>query len=196
MAKMFYNAQEAAKKLGKTEEEVKDLVRAGKLREFRDAGTVNYKTADVDALVESVPASTTPDDEGSASSASGEIVLEPIEDSGINLAGSGSDILSLEEVDSDDSSAGTRAADQETDKKKEDTVVPSIGVNVFDDDELDEVVDPLAQTAITDVAGLGLEGTGSGSGILDLTRESDDTSPGEELLEEIYSDEDRSEDDC
>jgi len=52
---------------------------------------------------------------------------------------------------------------------------------------LDEHVDPLAQTAVTDVAGLGLEGIGSGSGILDLTRESDDTSLGAELLEEIYT---------
>jgi hypothetical protein len=57
-------------------------------------------------------------------------------------------------------------------------VVPSVGVNVFDDDELDEMVDPLAQTAVIDVAGLGIEGMGSGSGILDLTRESDDTSLG------------------
>jgi hypothetical protein len=62
-----------------------------------------------------------------------------------------------------------------------------VGINVFDDDDLDEVVDPLAQTAVTDVAGLGLEGVGSGSGILNLTRESDDTSLGAELLEEIYT---------
>ena len=67
-------------------------------------------------------------------------------------------------------------------------MVPSVGVNVFDDDELDEVVDPLAQTAVTDVTGL--DGAGSGSGILDLTRESDDTSLGAELLEEIYTGED------
>jgi len=60
-------------------------------------------------------------------------------------------------------------------------------VNVFDDDDLDEQVDPLAQTAITDLAGLGGEGIGSGSGILDLTRESDDTSLGKELLDEIYT---------
>ena len=68
-------------------------------------------------------------------------------------------------------------------------MVPSVGVNVFDDDEVDEAVDPLAQTAVTDVAGLGVDGVGSGSGILDLTRESDDTSLGAELLEEIYSEE-------
>ena len=45
----------------------------------------------------------------------------------------------------------------------------------------------MAQTAIN--AGIGdqvnLEGVGSGSGLLDLTRESDDTSLGAELLDEI-----------
>jgi hypothetical protein len=36
---------------------------------------------------------------------------------------------------------------------------------------------------------LGLDAVGSGSGLLDLTRESDDTSLGAELLEEVYSSE-------
>lgn len=173
MAKMFYTAKEAARQLGKTEEDLKDLVRKGTLREFRDAGHVNYKVNDVDALA------------GPGGSASGEIVLEPAEDSGIELAPSGSDVLSIEEVVSSDAAGDTQAAQK---KKKEGTVVPSVGVNVFDDDELDEVVDPLAQTAVTDATGL--DGAGSGSGILDLTRESDDTSLGAELLEEIYTGED------
>ena len=37
---------------------------------------------------------------------------------------------------------------------------------------------------------LSLEAVGSGSGLLDLTRESDDTSLGAELLEEVYSGDD------
>ena len=37
---------------------------------------------------------------------------------------------------------------------------------------------------------LSLEAVGSGSGLLDLTRESDDTSLGAELLEEVYSSDD------
>ena len=172
MAKMFYSASEAADRLGKTEDELTDLVKQGTLREFRDGGQVHYKVEDVDALA------------GPSASASGEIVLEPAEDSGIELSPSGSDVLSLGDVDADDTAVG---ADTGQKKKKGDTVVPSVGVNVFDDDELDEVVDPLAQTAVTDVAGLGVEGIGSGSGILDLTRESDDTSLGAELLDEIYA---------
>ena len=58
-------------------------------------------------------------------------------------------------------------------------------VNVFGDDE---DADPMAQTAISSapsVADLNLEAVGSGSGLLDLTRESDDTSLGAELLDEI-----------
>ena len=52
------------------------------------------------------------------------------------------------------------------------------GINVFGDDH--EHVDPSAQTAITGGIReqINLEGVGSGSGLLDLTRESDDTSLG------------------
>lgn len=184
MAKMFYSAKEASDRLGRTEEQLKALVREGKLREFRDAGTINYKITDVDALAVPITAEVAADD-GASASASGDIVLEPVEDSGIELAPSGGDIVSLDESRAGGTASGTTAAG----KVKEDTVVPSVGVNVFDDDELDEQVDPLAQTAITDVAGLGMEGVGSGSGILELTRESDDTSLGKELLDEIYTDE-------
>ena len=184
MAKMFYTAEEAAKRLGKTIEELQELVAEGTLREFRDGDALNYKVSDVDAIAPSDILA----DSGSAS-ASGEIVLEPAEDSGIELSPTGSDILSLEEVDAGDTSSTTATGRKEDTaaRKKSDTVVPSVGVNVFDDDELDEAVDPLAQTAVTDVGGLGLDGVGSGSGILDLTKESDDTSLGAELLEEIYS---------
>lgn len=192
MAKMFYNSKEASEKLGRSEAEIRDLVREGKLREFRDAGTVNYKVGDVDALVGKVGAKPAPAKSPSGSgisaaaasrSATGEIVLEPIDDSSIELAPMGSDVVTLESADADETATGARLEK----KKKEASAVPSVGLNVFDDDELDEHVDPLAQTAVSDVAGLGLEGSGSGSGILDLTRESDDTSLGAELLEEIYT---------
>jgi len=176
MAKSFYSADEASAKLGVSADELANLVRSGKIREFRDAGTVHYKAQDVDKLA--------PADAAGASDT--EIVLEPADESDILLAPSSSDVLSLEEAEPEDAPGGTRAGGDKK-KDKEGTVVSSVGVSVFDDDELDEVVDPLAQTAISDVADLGLEGAGSGSGILDLTRESDDTSLGSELLDEIYS---------
>ncbi len=185
MAKMFYTAAEAAQKLGKTEDDLKGLVRQGKLREFRDAGTINYKVDDVDGI-----AGESGEGAGSvaSASASGEIVLEPVEDSGIDLSSSGSDVLSLDEADVEDTAAGTRGSTTAAKQAKEgSSAVPSVGVNVFDDDELDEQVDPLAQTAVSDVAGLGIEAAGSGSGIMELSREGDDTSFGRELLDEIYT---------
>src|SRR5205085_8533831 len=68
---------------------------------------------------------------------------------------------------------------------KEDTVVT--GQNMFDTGEV-KPADAGAQTQIQSAIDdqLSLEGVGSGSGLLDLTRESDDTSLGAELLDEIY----------
>ena len=188
MAKMFYTAEEAAERLGKTQQELRKLVHEGLLREFRDAGKFNYKVEDINELLAAASGADKADDSGKSggASATGEVVLEPVEDSSVEPApSSGSDVLSLEEVDADDTAIGASPGQ----KQKEGSVVPSVGVNVFDDEDLDEVVDPLAQTAVTDVGGMGLDGSGSGSGILDLTRESDDTSLGAELLEEIYTDE-------
>ncbi|MFQ5462819.1 MAG: helix-turn-helix domain-containing protein [Phycisphaerae bacterium] len=184
MAKTFYTSAEAAKKLGKSEDDLRAMARDGKIREFRDAGSVNYKVDEIDQLAATTPS---PPPGSAAASASGEIVLEPVEDSGITLAPGGSDVLNLEEVDPSDETATGSGINK---ARKEGSVVPSVGVNVFDDDELDEVVDPLAQTAVTDVAGLGIDGAGSGSGIMNLSRESDDTSLGAELLDEIYSGDD------
>ncbi len=186
MAKLFYTSEEAAKLLGVDEIGLTALVREGKLREFRDAGSVNYKVGDVDKLA---PADAVLDE--ASASASGEILLEPADESGLDLSGSLGDVISLEESDAAATALGgsmSLSGSTAEQKAKEDTVVPSVGVNVFDDDELDEHVDPLAQTAITDLAGLGLDSADAGSGILDLTREPDDTSLGRELLDEIYTD--------
>jgi hypothetical protein len=58
-------------------------------------------------------------------------------------------------------------------------------INVFSPDEA--TADPSAQTNIQQGMAdqVNIEGVGSGSGLLDLTRESDDTSLGAELLDEI-----------
>ncbi|MCO6435783.1 MAG: helix-turn-helix domain-containing protein [Phycisphaerae bacterium] len=187
MAKTFYSTDEAAKKLQRSTDGIKTLVREGKLREFRDGGAAAYKVEDVEKLASTLPPAPPPD--ASSASASGEIVLEPADDGDeLDTGLGGSDVLSLASAESEDTAAGRPGAKKEASTGG--TSVPSAGINVFDDDELDEMVDPLAQTAVTDVGGLGLEGSGSGSGILELTRESDDTSLGSELLEEIYTDKD------
>lgn len=223
MAKMYYSLEEAVAKLGCDEDTLKSAVRDGKLREFRDAGTVNYKVDEIDTLASSgelgggpppltdIEASmsigpieladtgdataglsaggTTGIDDtgislggsGGDTTSEGTSVAMTADASGLNLAVGGDDMVSLDEDDtqSDATSAG---------KSKEDTVVSSVGVSVFDEEDLDESADPLAKTVMSGTAGgTGLEDVGSGgSGLLDLTRESDDTSLGAELLDEIY----------
>jgi hypothetical protein len=60
------------------------------------------------------------------------------------------------------------------------------GISIFEADQTEEA-DPSAVTQVTESAPteLSLETVGSGSGLLDLTREADDTSLGQNLLEEV-----------
>ena len=97
----------------------------------------------------------------------GEVELTPAEDST-------EDVVTLSEAEEITSSPG-----------KADTVITSEGISVFDEEDLE--VDSMAKTAIAPSVEdrISLEGVGSGSGLLDLTRESDDTSLGAEVLEHI-----------
>jgi hypothetical protein len=174
--KPFYSLEEASAKLGKTTEQVKGLVRDGTLREFRDAGKVFFKAEDIKRLAG--PKGTAAD--------SGEILLEP--------AGEGVPADGLPDV-GEDTSGGTSIIgleplpEEETEEKKQGTAVAAKGIGVFDDDELDSDSDPMAKTQITTGATddqVSLEGAGSGSGLLDLAREADDTALGADLLDEIY----------
>lgn len=169
MAKPFYSIEEVCKLLSKNPDQVKQLVRDGSLREFRDAGKVFFKADDVDKLT------------GGAKNDTGEIVLEAADDELPSLSGTGgTSMIGL--APSDDDERGKNK------KKKEGTVISASGIGVFDDDEIEIDSDPMAKTTITSGVGdqASLEGAGSGSGLLDLTRESDDTSLGAELLDEIY----------
>jgi excisionase family DNA binding protein len=51
MAGMFYSLKETADRLGKTEDEVRQLVMANKLREFRDGSHTLFKVDEVNALL-------------------------------------------------------------------------------------------------------------------------------------------------
>ncbi len=51
MASMFYSLKETAQKLGTTEDQVKLLVRDGRLREFRDGSNLLFKIDEVEGLV-------------------------------------------------------------------------------------------------------------------------------------------------
>ncbi len=187
MAKQFYDMEEAQEKLGLSAEELKALIRDGQLREFRDGGAIRYKAAEVDELASNLSSLS-----GSLSGDTGELILEPSDESSMGLTGS--DMLTLDEADRDDDTLEEAAI---VDDQQEDTVITSVGISVFDDEDVPEA-DPAAQTVATNEeeplmsasqtgSELGLEMSGTGSGLLDLTREADDTSLGAELLDEIYS---------
>lgn len=237
MAKMYYTVEETMSRLGVDENGLRGFVRDGKLREFRDAGKLNYRVDEVEriatggshdttelSLEDSSALPITPGDSGpggKSGSGSGSAVLNlsgtnlELSDAPIDLGGSGSGALSLGgstslrledpeegkgksgELRLDDSRSGSAGgADvlslEEVDKdvvkgmKKDDTVITNIGISVFDDEDLEIAADPMAKTLMTGGdEHLGLDGSGGGSGLLDLTRESDDTSLGAELLEGI-----------
>lgn len=191
MAKMFYTLEEARAALGKNEEEIKQLSREGRLREFRDGSRLMFKADQVETLKAELGVGDQvdlgPSDSGApiglvdSKSASGTSVTlsdsdvggrpMPKEDTALaadlGLSGSVGGMPSPGRV----SPGGTRAGS---------------GINIFSPDEI-EPADPSAQTAINAGARdqVNLESVGSGSGLLDLTRESDDTSLGAELLDEI-----------
>jgi len=158
MAKMFYTLEEVAQKLGKSSDEVKEMAKSGQLQEFRDRDKLMFKKDQIDLLA-------------GGEDDTGDIQLQLEESqaggSGIALGGSG---LNLK----DDSSIGL------TDSRE------GTGVSVFDTGHGGEDASGDTHTG-GDGEELSLESVGSGSGLLDLTRESDDTSLGAELLEEVYS---------
>lgn len=68
------------------------------------------------------------------------------------------------------------------------------GISVFDTDhggDMEASDDTAVGATFKGDEDLSLESVGSGSGLLDLTRESDDTTLGAELLEEVYSGDDQ-----
>ena len=51
MAGTFYNLEEVAEKLSKTEEEIRSLIKDGKLHEFRDGAKQLFRAEEVESLV-------------------------------------------------------------------------------------------------------------------------------------------------
>ena len=67
MAKMFYTLEEAAERLGKSEDEVKAMAESGELQQFRDRDQVMFKVDQIDSM-----------SGGGGAEDSGEIVLEDV----------------------------------------------------------------------------------------------------------------------
>lgn len=154
MAKLFYSMEETCQKLGKSEQEVLELVESNRLSKFVDGDRLIFKVNEVDLLAES--------DEDEA--------IGIAEDSGIGLS-------------VEDSAIGLADDEPAEGSAKEQT-----GISIFDADEVEEA-DAAAQTQITNAPSFGLETTAdpaaSGSGLLDMTKEADDTSLGADLLTDL-----------
>lgn len=159
MAKMFYTLDEVCEKLGKTEDQVKQMIESGQIQEFRDRDKLMFKVDQIDLL-------------GGSEEDTGEVKLELEDTSG----GSGLGLAEESSIGLVDSREGTGISVFDTDHGEQDAEEQTHAGEIAAADEEEEEEEELS-----------LEAVGSGSGLLDLTRESDDTSLGAELLEEVYS---------
>ena len=130
-----------------------------------------------------------PADTADAPELTSEIDLLPVADGGSSpdlsplvsdevpdLGLSGSSIISLE--------PGGDSSFTDSPVSKEGTKFSKVGINVFEDEDLGVETDPMGETQIS--SGVeDFDAVGSGSGLLDMTQETDDTSLGPELLDVI-----------
>ncbi len=170
MAKMFYTLDEAAQKLGKSTGEVMEMAKSGQIQEFRDREKLMFKVDQIDMLAGS-------DDDGPGMGDSN-IELIGLADSGEH------DTVEIKEesVLGEEVKGGSGSVLGLADSRE------SSGISIFDADET-ETADPSAATQVSDAMSpmeFSLDSGSSGSGLLDLTREADDTSLGADLLDEIY----------
>ena len=198
MAKLFYTLEEASAMLSKTEEEVQAMAQSGQLEEMRDGDQIMFKRQQVDLLAgdgeapaadldldlsggSGVGGESTEDIPGSAGSGYG------LSDSGAGLglggSASGLDLSGSASGFGFDLGDSGSAAGLDLNDSAAASGIGAAFTGGEDDDS--------AETRVADAVDeeLSLESVGSGSGLLDLTRESDDTSLGAELLDEVWEDE-------
>ncbi len=189
MAGKFYTLEEVTSKLGKSEAEVKELVREGRLREFRDGAKLFFKVDEVDKLSEEFSKIdlSAADEVSKAESTGGSEIALLLDESGeIGLSGKsgpgkGSDALKLTDDD--------LSLDKLGKITKADTNVETTGINILSETDEgyklaeDTKGETVAEEETSKVSGgldddINMESVGSGSGLLDLSLQADDTSLG------------------
>jgi len=187
----YYDMQEVVSKLRKTEEEVQELVKQGRLQQYMDSGKPVFKTEDVDSLAEEIVGLDV-SSMGLAPGGSGdteikleetaEIQLEPDEEE----APGGSDLELDIKPDAPESEGGFGLS-QMGDLTMGDTNVGTVGINILSGtgDAYQLAEDTKAETSADEIEELesldgdsNMESFGSGSGLLDLSLQADDTSLG------------------
>jgi len=244
MAGMFYSLEEAVEKLNMTEEQLKELVGEGKLREFRDGSNVLFKVDEVEALMsgtsvtasEEAPAAVeekTEEDEISLvpeaaapetampdttapeiqapdttvpETAAPEVPVPeprvpepPVPETTtpeVSVPEATAPETAVPEIAVPEITEDTAAGEELTDA---DTVAAEQGINVLGetdsserqatDDTKVETKDTTAEASLEEIEeDVNLDTFGSGSGLLDLSLQADDTSLGG-ILDEIYTSE-------
>ncbi|MEY3021269.1 MAG: hypothetical protein RIS86_465 [Planctomycetota bacterium] len=161
--KSFYTLEEAAAKLGKTPAEVNAIADTGRLDRVMHEGQAKFKVEQVDLLA--------------GFDSGGSIPL--MEDSTIGLA---------------DSTAGTKPAGglslEDSVLGLADSGAGSSAPSLIDSSERTGISALSGKSGGGDALEIGLETVGSGSGLLDLTRESEETALGAELIDQVMSEDD------
>jgi hypothetical protein len=195
----YYSMQEVMEKLRKTEQEVQSLVKQGQLRQYLDTGKPVFKVEDVDNLAQEIVGLDISSvginlDEGTdldlQLEESGEIQLVPDETPDTPAA---KDEIDLSKPLTPESEGGFGLS-QMGDLSMADTNVGTVGINILSgtDDAYKLTEDSKAETQADEVqleeasaeeiesldADSNLESFGSGSGLLDLSLQADDTSLG------------------
>jgi len=236
MAGMFYSRKEAAEKLNKSDGEIDDLVKQGRLREFRHGETLMYKVDEVDALAGETAITEQPEPQPQQAEAELEAEQAPpaeealsAEETPLIEQAPSSEELSIDEEaptleeapaaaktsgpEADEISLAPEAAEPSQEKPEQielsdaDTAIVEEGINVLGETDTKDVFDELkpedegaglsdlgeTSVAAADEASLeeiekdvSLDTFGSGSGLLDLSLQADDTSLGG-ILDEIYT---------
>jgi hypothetical protein len=203
---------EAKAVLGKSEEDIKQYAREGRLREFRDGPRLMFKSDQIESLKAElggghgdIGTSDTGAPIGLADSTGGAHGDEGPSGSGLGsglaggagsgiggLSGSGLGNITLKDdtalaadLGLSGSMGGTNSPVRGAGANSGSMGGSRVGINVFGDDA--DHTDAMAQTNVSSAMRdqISLEAVGSGSGLLDLTRESDDTSLGADTLDEI-----------
>jgi hypothetical protein len=185
MAGMFYSLQEVAAKLSKTEEEVKEIIKQGRLREFRDGANLLFKVDEVEALMSdtSMAASRRTSAKAKPAEEAEEISLAPEPGEEGEPAGADTTATADKGVDVLGESDGDyKLADDTLGETK---LVPDKGA--LGEDTLSEAKTGAGEASLEEIEGdVNLDTFGSGSGLLDLSLQADDTSLGG-ILDEIYT---------
>ena len=159
MEKMFYTLEEAAAKLGRSTDDVRDMAKSGQLQEFRDRDKLMFKREQVDLL---------------SGGRGGDNDIIP-------LAGDSGELEPISLASSGSSAAMSLSKDE-----KESTGISIFEAEDTDDGDPSAVTRvSAAQGGMVDPGEDPRSASGSG-GLLDLTREGDDTSLGANLLDDVY----------